>query len=98
MRQAWCVIVWYKNRDEASYTYGPYTQLQAERVAAQIEKEIEISETDAGEILHPYTAFQVIAVPMSQYRNLLPGNERIRLRARVRKQNKDDMKAGYPRL
>ncbi len=80
MAKVWVVLVRYTDEDPGEY--GPYTELQAERVAARLQEEAEMG-NDNGQCLHPHNVEGANAVPMMRYDQFLTGPERRALRKAV---------------
>jgi hypothetical protein len=79
----WAVEVRYHDDDPA--TYGPYTKLQAERVAKALLAEALLARDVHGCYHHPWGVESAMAVPQRRYTFFLTGAERRRARSAARR-------------
>lgn len=80
--QVWGVEVRYD--DENPGVYGPYTQAQAERVAAKIREEVELASDAHGVNHHPHSVLGALASRLTRYDQFMNGQQRQAARRDVR--------------
>lgn len=88
MSVVWVVEVSFEDDDPA--TYGPYTQLQAERVEAKVNDEARLATDGDGVNHHTFNVRQAIAIPLTRYDAFLDAEQRRAVRREVREQDRED--------
>lgn len=86
MTETWQVDVAYEDDDPG--IYGPYTERQAERVAARLSAEVALSTDKYGHNHHPRGVRSANAMPMARYDAFLTAEEKRGARVGVRVANK----------
>ncbi len=75
--------------DEDPGVFGPYTQAQAERVAAKISEEVELSKDEWGGNFHMHSVRGANAYPLTRYEQFMTGPQRLAARGQVTLSNKE---------
>ena len=85
MVNVWLVMV--SVEDDDDQPFGPYTRLQADRVAARIRDEVELATDELGGNHHPRAITYACAWPLGRYTKFLDASEKRKARGDVRAAN-----------
>ncbi len=87
MSTVWAVEVRYE--DANSEVYGPYTEAQAERTAANLDEEAALATDKYGHNVHLHGVLGAIAYPLARYDQYLTGDERRQARRDARERERE---------
>ncbi len=87
MKQVYIVEVHYEDQDPVAH--GPYTEAQAQRVAARLDDEVRLSSDKHGGNHHPQGVRGASALPLGRYDQFMSADERKQARRAARQAERD---------